>query len=158
MSYIVLKKHKKAWHRSTEIRKTYLTELVLEQKFMEQFVRFTLPKLHGCKFMGLVLMASALPCASSFGDIVVYFLTKMMTLFSFIRPTCTLPVFYNNTYYTPLETHCTALNVRIHSVFCAQVFCWCFQICCCCYVLVILSLYIFSIRLSIFICSMYKHQ
>lgn len=71
--YIVLKKHKKAWHRSTEIRKTYLTELVLEQKFMEQFVRFTLPKLHGCKFIGLVLMASALPCASSFGDIIVYF-------------------------------------------------------------------------------------
>ena len=32
----------------------------LKQKFMEQFVRFTLPKLHGCKFSGLVLMATAL--------------------------------------------------------------------------------------------------
>lgn len=113
----------------------------LKQKFMEQFVRFTLPKLHGCKFTGLVLMASALPrqaMAMAMALVILLFVfdendDDVLPVFFILQrpcsPACIQPCF-TWTHFIPSNTHIVRhkmVYAHIPLLFCCAQVCWCFS-------------------------------
>lgn len=151
--------------------KTCLTELVLSKKFMEQFVRFTLPKLHGCKFTDLFwwfqhwrsgdivayvmfFFLSLFLCSASSFSLCVYFfffffLTKMMTMFWHRSKSSRYTLFL----LPSAQTQRTLYNRQFgYGILCTGVGIYG----------ILLSSFssvsVFSIRLRIFICLLHEHQ